>query len=64
MFVSTVGIAMGGIACMFGAVVSDLKPFVALTVLLLDSLILCSDGRLGSSGWTGANGIPRVYSLF
>ena len=38
--VSTVGIAMGVIVSMFGAVVSDLKPFVSLAVFLLDSLIL------------------------
>ena len=46
-FVSTVGIAMAVIASMFGAVVSDLKPFVSFAVFLHDPLVLCSDGRLG-----------------
>ena len=63
-FVPTVGIAVGVIASMFGAVVSNLKPFVSFAVFLLDSLILCGGGRLGSNGWTGANGISRVHSLF
>ena len=44
-FVPTVGIAMGVIVSMFGAVVSNLKPFVSLAVSLLDPLIWCSDGR-------------------
>ena len=37
--VSTVGIAMGVIVSMFGAVVGDLKPFVTFAVFLLDPLI-------------------------
>ena len=37
--VPTVGIAMGVIVSMFGAVVSNLKPFVAFAVFLLDPLI-------------------------
>ena len=44
-FVPTVGIAMGVIVSMFGAIVSNLKPFVSLAVFLLDPLIWCSDGR-------------------
>ena len=42
-FVPTVGIAMGVIVSMFGAVVSDLKPSVPFVVSLLDSLIWCID---------------------
>ena len=63
MLVPAVGIAMGVIVSMFGAVVSNLKPLVSSAVFLLDSLILCSDGRLGTNGWTRANGISRVHSL-
>ena len=37
--VSVIGIAMGVIVSMFGAVVSNLKPFVSLAVFLLDPLI-------------------------
>ena len=62
--VPTVGIAMGVIASMFGAVVGDLKPFVTFAVFLLDSLIQCSGGRLRSNSWAGADGISRVQSLF
>ena len=62
--VPTIGIAMGVIASMFGAVVSNLKPFVSFAVFLHDPLILCSVGRLGSNGWTGADGVSRVHGLF
>ena len=37
--VPTVGIAMGVIVSMFGAVVSDLKPVVPFAVFVFDSLI-------------------------
>ena len=63
-FVCTVGIAMAVITSIFGAVVGDLKPFVSFAVFLHDPLILCSVGRLGSNGWTGADGVSRVHSLF
>ena len=43
--VSAIGIAMGVIVSMFGAVVSNLKPFVTFAVFLLDPLIWCSDSR-------------------
>ena len=62
--VPTVGIAMGVIASMFGAVVSNLKPFVSFAVLLHDPLVLCRDGRLGSIGWSGTDGVSRVHGLF
>ena len=63
MFVSTVGIAMGVIVSMFGAIVRDLKPFIAIVVSLFDPLIWYSSGRLRGHSWAGANGIARVQSL-
>ena len=42
--VPTVGIAMGVIVSMFGAVLGDLKPFVTFAVFLLDPLIWHSGG--------------------
>ena len=69
-FVSAVGIAMAVIASMFGTVVNDLMPFVSIAVFLCDllcygwSLTLSTDGRLGHSGWCGADGVTGMHVLF
>ena len=63
MLVLTIGIAVGVVVSMFGAVVSNLKPFISLVIFLLDPLIWYSEGRLGGNSWAGANGGSRVQSL-
>ena len=54
MLVSTVGITVGVIVPMFGAVVGNLEPVVTIAVSLLDPFIQCSASGLGSNGWAGA----------
>ena len=63
-FVPTVGITMAVIVSMFGAVVTDLKPFVSFAVFLHDPLVLCSACRLRSVSWACVDGVARVHGLF
>ena len=63
MFVSAVGITMGVIVSMLGAIVCNLKPFVSFVVSLLDPLIWNSSGRLRVDSWAGANGVARLQGL-
>ena len=64
MFVSTVGITVGVVVPMFGAVVGDLEPVVTIAVSLLDPFIQCGASGLGSNSWAGAYGIARLQCLF
>ena len=63
MFVSTVGITVGVVVPMFGAVVGDLEPGVTIAILLFDSFIQCGASGLGSNSWAGAYGIARLQCL-
>ena len=62
-FVPTVGIAMGMIVSMFGAVMHYLTPFATFAVFLCNflshgkRLTLCSDGRLRCHGRACADGV-------
>ena len=62
--VSTVGITVGVIVPMFGAVVGDLEPVVTIAVSLLDPFIQCGASGLGSNSWAGAYSIARLQCLF
>ena len=57
MFVSTVGITVGVVVPMFGAIVGDLEPGGTIAILLFDSFIQCGAGGLGSNSWAGAYGV-------
>ena len=57
MFVSTVGITVGVVVPMFGAIVGDLEPGGTIAILLFDSFIQCGTSGLGSNGWAGAYGV-------
>ena len=63
MFVSTVGITVGVVVPMFGAVVGDLEPGVTIAILLFDSFIQCGASGLGSNSWAGAYGVARLQCL-
>ena len=63
MFVFAVGITMGVVVSMFGAIVGDLEPIISIAVSLFDPLIWNSSGRLRGDSWAGANGIPRLQCL-
>ena len=55
--VLTVGITVGVVVPMFGAVVGDLEPGVTIAILLFDSFIQCGASGLGSNSWAGAYGV-------
>ena len=63
MFVSAVGITVGVIVSMFGAIVCNLKPFVSSVVSLHDPLIWNISSGLQGDSWAGANGIARLQGL-
>ena len=61
--VSAVGITVGVIVSMFGAVVGHLEPVVTIAVFLLDPFIHCGVSGLGGNSWAGAYGIARLQCL-
>ena len=61
--VFAVGITVGVVVPMFGAVVGDLEPGVTIAILLFYSFIQCGTSGLGSNSWAGAYGIARLQCL-
>ena len=61
--VFTVGITVGVVVSMFGAVVGHLEPVVTIAVFLLDPFIHCGASGLGSNSWAGAYCIARLQCL-
>ena len=55
--VFAVGITVGVVVPMFGAVVGDLEPGGTIAILLFDSFIQCGASGLGSNSWAGACGV-------